>query len=91
MTQTDYKEQAELWEAKFNLLKAMYDKAAEHNAQVVADLKKEKRTLNLRITMLVRKVEKLTQENKKLDKQVRELVKTNQVMHYELYGKPRRD
>lgn len=86
--QTD-KEQAELWKAKFELIQAMYDKAAEYNAQVVADLKKEKRTLNLRITMLSRKVEKLTQENKKLDKQVRELVKTNQVMHYELYGKPR--
>lgn len=89
MTQTDYKEQAELWEAKFNLLKAMYDKAAEHNAQVVADLKKEKKTLNLRITMLTRKVEKLTQENKKLDKETRELIKTNQMMHYELYCKPR--
>lgn len=87
MIPTDYKEQAELWEAKYSLLKEMYDKAGEHNAQIIADLKKEKRGQNFRITMLTRKVEKLTEEKKKLDKENRELIKTNQSLCYKLYGK----
>lgn len=67
----------------------MYDKAAEHTAKIVDDLKKEKRTLNLRITMLTRKVEKLTEENKRLAKENKEIIKTNNELCYEIYGKPR--
>ncbi len=56
--------------------------------QLIADLKKEKRALNLRVTMLERKVAKLTEENKNLTKENREIIKTNHQLCYELYGNP---